>query len=365
MIEIQKIKLRDLLSFFNSDFYQKLENKPISKTRVLSYVNNPRANEDDIVLYMAFLDKRLVGYRTILSDSIYLNNKKINFGWFSGNWVDPTFRRKGISTKLFQKVLKDWNEKLMFSNYAIASKLLYDKSNFFKNFYKFKGTRFYVRFSLSHILPKKHLFFLKTKPFILCIDSLFNLIIDFSNLLKNKKKVNFNVIENEDINDQIKAIVEDKKNLFKRNILEFNWIQNYPWVLTDKQTKIDAKSYFFSYYSKDFSSKFYSFYNDDKNLVAYFLLTIKDGNLKLPYCFYKKESVQKIVNFLHHIVMCKKVNTITIYDKLLEKKIQEKFSYILKKNFSHDFYCTKDLYQSLRSVKDFSLQTGDGDSVFT
>lgn len=154
MISIQKISLEKLGDFIHSTDFKKLRNKPISKIRAVSYINNPRANKNDIVLYMVFNLDELIAYRTIFSD-YFTNedNNKVFFGWLSGNWVHTKHRRKGLSTLLFNEVLKDWNHKLMYTNYAEASKLVYDKTQKFNLLLDLKGARYYTRFCLGDILP--------------------------------------------------------------------------------------------------------------------------------------------------------------------------------------------------------------------
>ena len=159
MIKIIKIKLKNLLEFVESTTYQKFRNKPISILRVQSYINNTQANKEDVVLYMAFIDNELVGYRTILSDVFYDKNTKQKFGWLSGNWVHPKYRRKNISTKLFNEVIKDWDSRLMYSNYAEESKAVYDKTETFTTLKSLHGIRYYRRVCLADILPSKHVFF--------------------------------------------------------------------------------------------------------------------------------------------------------------------------------------------------------------
>ena len=112
---------------------------------------------------MAFYENELVAYRTILSDAFFIEKKKVSFGWLSGNWVHAKYRRKGFSTLLFNEALKDWGSKLMYTNYAVASKLVYDKTNQFNLLYDLKGTKYFTRFCLADILPLKKKVFKSTK----------------------------------------------------------------------------------------------------------------------------------------------------------------------------------------------------------
>ncbi len=117
-MEIKKIRLSELEEFANSTQFQSFENKPITTFRVASQIKNPRAQPNDYVLYMGFVDDKLVAYRTLFGDHITKQGKTIRFGWCSGAWVHPGFRKEGFSTLLLNEAFDDWEGKLMFTNYA-------------------------------------------------------------------------------------------------------------------------------------------------------------------------------------------------------------------------------------------------------
>ena len=368
MVSIKKIKLSELEEFVNSDFFKGLKNKPISKIRANSYTENPRANKNDFVLYMAFLENELVSYRTILSDIFFVEKKPFSFGWLSGNWVSEKHRRKGISTLLFKEVFKDWNGKLMYTNYAEASKFVYDKTNKFSLLKELKGTKYYMRFCLADILPKKRNVFKKIKPFLVFFDAFLNLILDFINLFKNQAKENdFRVILNEDWGNSILNFEDSftSGNLFQRGEKEFNWIQKNPWILSDNYTKRASKEYHFSSYAKQFNSKLYTIYNNENSLVGFVFLTIRNGHVKIPYSHFLKKDHKKIAAFI--VDNCKniKAKTIVVYNNNLEKELNKKLPSIIKKEFLQKYFTTKELEKSLVNKENCKLQSGDGDVVFT
>ena len=178
MITIQKIKLNELEEFVNSRKYLMLIDKPISLLRMKSYINNPNGNEDDIVLFMAFFNSDLVGYKTVFSDTFSYNYCKIKFGWLSGTWTHENYRRKGVSSLLLNEVFNDWKGKLMFTNYAEESKAVYDKTEKFTLIKSLEGYRHYIRFSLKELLPPKSDYFKKSIKALDLIDISLNSIFD-------------------------------------------------------------------------------------------------------------------------------------------------------------------------------------------
>ena len=82
---------------------------PLSPLRLQSYLNNPRANSSDPVLFELHIKNKLVAYRTLLPDTVFdAGGRPYPFAWLSGNWVDPGQRRKGYSTMLLQEVESRW-----------------------------------------------------------------------------------------------------------------------------------------------------------------------------------------------------------------------------------------------------------------
>ena len=368
MISIKKIRLYELEEFVSSDFFKDLKIKPISIIRASSYLENPRANKNDIVLYMAFLENELVAYRTILSDIFFIDDKPISFGWLSGNWVALKHRRKGFSTLLFREVLKDWKGKLMYTNYAEASKLLYDKTEQFSLLHRVEGVKYYTRFCLADILPKKKKIFKKTKILWIFLDRFLNLFTDLRSIFKYSLKENsFYLKTNEPWNDTLLELANNftNKNLFQRSKKEFNWIQKHPWILSGKKNKEDAKSYHFSSYAKEFNSNAYTIYNTKNCLIGYFLLTVRDGHMKIPYAFFDEENSEEITNFIINKCNKEKVKTIVVYNKKIEVELNNRLSFITKKEFIQKYFMTKELKKFIKTEQEIVFQTGDGDVVFT
>jgi hypothetical protein len=367
MISIQKITLEELEVFLNSKLYKEFDNKPISEARVASYLNNPRANNKDIVLYLVFLEKKLVSYRTILSDTLFVKDKEVPFGWLSGNWVDEKHRRKGFSTLLFKEVKKDWNSKLIYTNYAEASKLVYDKTQDFKLLKELKGRKYYMRFCLADILPKKKEVFKITRFIWRFMDVFLNIFLDILKILKKNIQKNIYIVkENEELSDSILEFIKNKssENLFRRAAVELNWIQTYPWILTNEATKNSSKKYNFSSYSKEFESIRYTLYDQVKCMFGCVLITVRDGHLKIPYVYYKKETIKEIALFIASKCKEKNVKTVVIYQKELEEELNKLLFFVGKKEFTQKYFIMK-TFEKVIKIKEFQIQSGDGDVVFT
>ena len=368
MITLKKITLEELEEFVFSDFFKKLRNKPISKPRAISYINNPRANKKDYIVFMAFKEEELVGYRTILPDHFFIGSQKKSFGWLSGNWVDLNFRRKGISTLLFNEVLKEWNHRLLFTNFSKASELLYYKTKQFDLLKELKGSKYYLRFCLADILPHKKAIFKFTKVFLYLFDVVFNILFDVRFVFLKSSKTNNLIFKkdevwNESIYNFTKNDVED--NFFKRGKKEMNWIKNFPWILSTENQKKEFKNYHFSSYAKEFNFNSYSIYNKENVLIGLLLITIKNKHMKIPYIYFNDENVREIANFISSHSIKYNIKTLELYNESLEKELNTILSFLSRKDFTQKYFITKNLKNSVKGLKNIKIQSGDGDSVFT
>ena len=87
-MEIKSFTVTDLKTVLTSENFWLSETLPITKHRALSYSRNPRADEDDLVLLVAYQHNRVVGYLGILPDKIFVNDTIYKMGWLTSWWVD-------------------------------------------------------------------------------------------------------------------------------------------------------------------------------------------------------------------------------------------------------------------------------------
>ena len=165
MIEIIQLNKKSLIEYINSDHFGKGNDIPITIHRALSHSNNPRLDEDDVILLLAKDHDILVGYLGIIPDRIFIKNRAPSkIGWLSCLWVSEQARGKGISIKLITKTLDLWNNNLLSADYVPFTKRIYDKTNQFNDIpYSKNGLRLYLKSDLRTILPTKRKVFTKIK----------------------------------------------------------------------------------------------------------------------------------------------------------------------------------------------------------
>lgn len=327
-MELIKIKLKDIQTYSESEQFKQFAIKPISPLRIKSYLNNPRADQDDFVLYMLIRDNELLAFRTILTDSIRIQGKEEKFGWYSGTWVHPKYRRLGFSKKLFYESFGDWNKKMMFTNYAESSKSLYLESNSFSMLRERVGMRFYLFPDLYDILKKKkgysHISWLL---FILsgCIEWCVKIKLPL--LLKG---INQECSEIDYLDEACQNYLKEyhPESLFGRGIDELSWILSDPWV-TEKAAA--GFNYPFSYSGIKFKMRIVKII-DRNQMTGFFIYSLVNRKMKIIYYFTNKPEFQQMVQAILKIAINLKISHLTILEPQLAAEIKNirRYSLFLK-----------------------------------
>lgn len=365
MIEIRLLNKQLLSEFINSREYQKLKHLPISKHRAISHINNPRANDTDILLLLALQNKQLVGYLGVLPEQIINNNKVEKWGWLSCLWIDENQRGKKIALQLVQKSLELWNKKILITEFTDPAKRLYDKTKSFVNLKHKKGLRLYVRFSLQTILPPKKNLFRKAKPLLKVLDFLLNAIFDCRFYFLNEKLKNISLKHIEHIDNEIENFIKDKQQnqLFKRGTQELNWILKNPWIINSEEDS-NSKKYHFSSVDKRFEFVPLKIYNKQNKLIAFIIFSRRNDDLKIPYLYHDNclETIVKVVNY--HLIKWK-IKTFTCFHNELALKLKKQSTSALFKKEINRNYLVSNLFDSQLIESKFEIQDGDGDCSFT
>ena len=357
-LEIQKIRLTEIRNFIYSEIYSNMETVPITSIRAESYLQNPNALPDDFVLYIGFIDKKMVAFRTLFADVIYFENKPERFAWCSGNWVHPNFRRKGFSEQLLNEAYNDWDKKLMFTNYAPESEKLYLKTGWFYPIHQFFGVRAYLTPKTKKLFQKKY----SGWYFSLGFGLLDFAILVFSRIFQffyfeRKSHLRFEISEFPDdfCYESGKTISPE---FFYRGRKELEWIFRFPWIQKNNNLEQD---YPFSFTSKEFYYKTVKMFKDNE-FLGFFIFSVRNGHLKTLYFSVHPETYLEIAAFIK--TFCKKNNieTLTIYNKhLAGLLLKRKFPFLHAKKYGQKIYSTF----KIKNNKPIEVQDGEGDVFFT
>jgi len=365
-VYIEKVKLKDLKSFINSHKYRSFQTKPISTNRVESYLANPRRKMDKYVLYLALKNNELVGFRTILQDQLLVNSVIYSFGWFSGNWVNPNFRRNGISTLLFNEVKADWYSQLLYTNYAPASKALYDKSNDFTLLINKNGVRIYIKPILYQLLKDRFPILNKIKWLVFTFEKIIEILFWPKTYYARSKGLNYlkNIETHSSLNADILRFLNTKVNsIFSRKSIEYQWIENYPWVKNEG----DIIVYPFSITANKLISQYLIIRDIDGEISAIAMVKNIDGKVTVPILISDKKNSSKILNAILGFAYKTDAKIITVFNpELVNHLTQIKFAGLFKKSMNQKYFIMNDFYKKLNiDTVDIKVQDGDGDVIFT
>ncbi|MES2587748.1 MAG: GNAT family N-acetyltransferase [Bacteroidota bacterium] len=367
MIEIKHLNKNDLLDFIKSEEFSTLNFIPISKNRAISHCENPRLNQNDVLLFLAYEDKNLVGYLGALPDQIFINDSFQKCTWLSCLWIDPQQRGKKIAQKLLDSCFQVWENRILVTEFTDSAKYLYDKSGIFNSLSEKRGVRLYFRSDLEKLLPPKKEFFNKIKPLLKVSDNFFNLFIDFKNsFVRNKLNSTLKIVRVSEIDDELIDFIKSKqeKQLFKRGKEELNWILKFPWIVSSPQTS-ESKKYHFSSVDKSFEFIALKLYNKTNELRAFVMFSKRNQSLKLPYCYFENENLPDIMDVINYYIQELKVSTFTCFNYEIAIFLNEnKTKAFHKKEIKRNYIISKVFGETVLEQK-FEIQDGDADACFT
>jgi GNAT superfamily N-acetyltransferase len=360
-MKIEIYTISELQEYILSDKYKKSATIVVSPERVVSYMNNPRAEKNMPVIFIITENDQIIAYRTLLPDTFEGISGKTSFAWLSGNYVHPDHRRMGNSTRLFNEVRDAWRGKLMYTNYAPASKAVYDKTRSFEQYSERPGMRYYMRSSLTTLYKER----IKSEGILKLGDKILNAMHDLQigNMsFELPEDISINQIEStdEELSELIDSQYESK--LFSRGISEFNWIRNFPWVIENPTELVEAEYQFTRKVSK-FKNKWFKL--KSKNGIAFLWVIHINNKCSVPYFLHND---RMLVLAARQIVLNEMLENQSAYITIRHPELgpilnTRKNPFLLSRRMPQRYYAHTDLIGSLPDNKD--ICDGDGDCVFT
>ncbi len=308
----------------------------------------------------------MIAYRCLYPDHLYHDNETINFSWISGSWVDPEYRRQGLSMKILKHIVDDLKIPLLFSNYAPQSKALYDKSAAFKSIRLLNGKRRYFRFALYELLPARHVFFRKIKPLLWLTDAYLNAIFDVRFSFQKEIQTQSLCKEVSLDDPAVEAFVANAntKNPFRRNTAELKHSAEYPWVIEKPEPDDNDKKYIFSSTANRFQYLYFKIADAENNIQGFFMLKIRDHAISLPYAFIQDSDADLVRKRILFYVKKYKLKYLTVFNNAVNNSFNTHKSAVLySKPMVRDFYCDEFLQGKIKP--DHEFYEGDGDHLYT
>ena len=337
---------------------------PITRHRAISHINNPRADDKDVLLVVQFENGKMIGYLGVLPDYVFNGTVFLKAGWLSCFWVDDSYRSQPVAASLFLRVMEAWDQRIMITNFVPELTSLYMKTGLFNGGLIKKGIRAYMRFNLAEILPPRANWLSRMKPVLRNIDLLLNwvgdtrfyFIRDFAN-----PSFHWNFFNPA---DEIPAEFIDRFNLetwSRRGRTELQWILQYPWIIESHVPDHDSHRYYFSSVSKRFTYKIIRIPKSKGDTAAWVLICIRDNTMTVPYVFAENEYYESIARILIDIMIELKISMITTFhEQLTAALIKFRLPFLFKKTILKPYLIAK----KLDFIGKLNFQDGDGDCAF-
>ncbi|MEN4759973.1 GNAT family N-acetyltransferase [Chryseobacterium sp. C39-AII1] len=359
MIHLKTLNKKQLAEFISSGDFKKYDFLPIVEHRAKSHLENPKADEDQTLLILAFDDDELAGYLGCFPDNFIIEGKKFNYAWLSTLFISNKFRGKRIAQSLLNRAFEEYNGEIAITEFTKEAESLYNKIGLFQYIQPKNGKRYYFQTDFANIIPTKKPNTQSLKPVFSIADSVTNSLISVKNCFIKKPDFRFEVINKIDAESSV-FLAQFESN---RNAYEINWLIENPWVL---EGKIKDEKYLFSSYSKEFKYFWIKIYDNNNQLITCSLLLLRDGHLKIPYLF-SKTGLEKFIDFLSYFIVKNKVITLTNYQNDLNQTIElvKNFPKIHERIIERRYMLHKELIQKLPENFNPHFQDGDGDCAMT
>jgi GNAT superfamily N-acetyltransferase len=275
-IRIEEIKLKDLKDFaiplFNRSEAENI--LPISPQRVLAHTHNPCARPDDIVLLVAFIGNRCIGYHGLLPGLLKHDDNVSRVLWVTIFYVSEAHRGQGIGKLLIEKI-KALNVDFVVTGITRAAEKTYLQSGLrtlgpivFYQLQEKKG----AGFKAIHRIQK--MFFYRRW--------LQRQVGDFQEFRYNRV---------DQIKGKLKSIKASARNApaFYRDIEMVNWMLKYPWVLSRDTAEVRKENYHFAKVRDSFKYIALELYSKRDNAFRGFLV--------LSISHKKEQTILKILDY--------------------------------------------------------------------
>ncbi len=361
-MEIVAYTAAALVELTDSRKFAQLRHLPVSRLRAQSHLHNPRLKSDKPMMYIAWLNGEVVGYRMVLCDDILADGEVQPVGWYSCVWVNPEVRGQGIAKKLVTRCLEDWNGRIFGADAVPESRSLYLSTGLYKGELYLEGTRTYLKLNLADTLIKKRPQLAILKPLFSMVDKVLGLMVP----RKGGKMPNGVEIVTQ-VDDEVATFIEPylATLLFRRDKHDLNWITQHPWVRSGEPDH-ESRRYYFSSVARRFEYRQWLLRDAQGRIMGYAMLSIRDGHVKTPYVFVEDQAVAMLAKALAVLMVNERLEMLsTFHPKLSAYFKQHRSPFIFVKSIRREYFVSVPVSQYVKMGAEPNICDGDGDQAFT
>jgi hypothetical protein len=343
---------------------------PITRHRTLSQVHNPRAQSDDVVLWVAKDEDRTIGYLGVVPDKIFCPTGEVRIGWLTGWWADPDARYRGTGLLLMSKALQFYRGQVGASDFTSDAERVYVACRQFRIVKELGGVSLLLALSAEQLKRKRPNLAKRWWPLARLGESTIRTIIAPRILAwkaRNKISPQYSIEYVNQIDASTAAWIKScqAQELCRRGPDDFDWILRYPWVLSAPLNGTENQRYFFSATVRAFTFIAYKVLDRaTARVVGFVLLNYNSGHLQVPYCYLNPSDADLVFRSiaLHAIEL--KADRLTLFQpELIEAQRKIKLPSLQIRSVTRKWALGNPLVELLPAS--YRFQPGDGDCVFT
>ncbi len=367
-MDIKTFTVTDLKTALVSEDFWLTKTLPITKHRALSYSRNPRADEDDPVLLVAYQDNRVIGYLGILPDKIFVNDVVYKLGWLTSWWVDPSCATAGVGAILLFKALNAYDQYVGVSGSSRAARKALHASQKFMALKPLQGLDIRLRLNVTRDIPRRlpamKIFRGLFKIFDAMMDEVVNLRSFFWQRRNNQcQRLTFEYISA--IDEETGRFIQrhHQHDLTRKGKADLSWIMNNPWILSAPLKDSASKRYYFSSRADRFSYLGVKVFEHHTEMIGFFLLKVRDDRMSVVYSYFESRHAASITVAVFHHALAMDVSTLSLFDEQLVAGFSElRCPCWSAKKKSRGFSLSKAFADI--PLSNYRLHGGDGDLAF-
>jgi hypothetical protein len=321
-MEIKTFTVAELKTALGTEDFWQSATLPITKHRALSYCRNPRADEDDPVLLVAYQDNQVIGYLGILPDMIFAADRAYKLGWLTSWWVDPAWGRTGVGAILLFSALNAYDQYIGVSGSSNEARKALDASQKFISIKSLRGLEIRLRSDATgHILRK-----LPVLNILRGLFKIFDWVTDQVAIFRNfiwqrrndlSRDLTFEYIST--IDDQTGRFIQryHQHDLTRKEQSDLSWIMNSPWILSAPLKDSVSKRYYFSSRADRFLYLGVKVFENQSEMIGFFLLKVRDDRMSVLYSYCDRRHAGRVTAAVLHQARAMAIRTLSLFDEQL------------------------------------------------
>jgi hypothetical protein len=369
MTEIRKIYKKDIPDLLQNAALWNHSFLAISRHRLAAHYKNPTADDNDVVLLLAYSDEELVGYMGVFIDKIVLDGVENKIGWLSTWWVHPKTKGSGIGREILNTMYNAQDGKIGISQFTPSDKRVYDKSGYFTTLKENPGIKAVLRSNLAFLVPELYPK-LKAFKFVFRIfDGLINIFVDVKqyfqkkNLAQKSHSVTLEYLNTIDAETQQLIEKYGANAISKKSPAFFEWLKAYHWVQEAPLLSLTQKGrYEFSMVDNSFNIYLVKVLKDNRP-IGFLVLQKRNKMLKVLFAYYDaKAHAAEISDIIKLHCINLRITDLICYDAAICDNLQESGVFLYTKKRTKQSIISKAFGKE--NFDDVTVNFGDGDCSF-